>query len=49
MRWAPPEAAGVADAMIEAGFLREAREKCLSTGQYLSQVLDFIEMVSGLI
>ena len=30
------------------GFLREAREKCLSTGRYLSQVLDFIEMVSGL-
>ena len=30
------------------GFLREAREKCLSTGHYLSQALDFIEMVSGL-
>jgi hypothetical protein len=28
--------------------LREAREKCLSTGHYLSQVLDFIEMVSWL-
>ena len=31
------------------GFLREAREKCLSTGHCLSQVLDFIEMVSVLI
>ena len=31
------------------GFLREVREKCLSTGHYLSQVLDFIEMVSGLL
>src|SRR6266446_5612593 len=30
------------------GFLREAREKCLSTGHYLSQALDFIEIVSGL-
>jgi hypothetical protein len=34
--------------MIKAGFLHEARETCLPTGHYLSQVLDFVEMVSGL-
>src|SRR6266702_7436723 len=30
------------------GFLREARERCLSTGHYLLQLFDFIEMASWL-
>jgi len=29
------------------GFLREAREKCLSTGHYLSQALDFMRWSLG--
>jgi hypothetical protein len=40
---------GRARVLSGVGFLREALEKCLSTGHYLSQVLDFIGMVSWLL